>query len=377
MFIWLFNKKQKRSLGIDIGTSLIKIVELSNIDERWKLENYAIYDVGGNSSEKNDVIQTSSLKMLDNEVVNIIGSLMDQAKFQVRNAVFAIPVFSTFTTLIELPSMSREEIDKAIKFEARQYIPIPIKDVVYDWDFVGMSRFRGTGDKASKKLEKAKIILVAVPKEVINKYSNIAKALKLNLKGLESENFSLIRSLIGNDPSPSCIIDIGSRNTNVTIIDKGVLVLSHNIETSGIDFTRVIVKGMSVDSARAEEMKRKEGLVGFKEIGSSVNKGFVDLKGEKEVAKILMPIVDIIASEAERMMDGYLKKHDRNVDKIVLTGGSSNLPGLGGYLSQKLKKAVFIGNPWSRIIYPKDLEGVLRSRSASFSVAIGAAMRKI
>lgn len=316
--------------------------------------------------------------MLDNEVVKIINDLTQKAKFQVRDAVFSIPIFSTFTTLIELPSMPKEEIDQAIKFEARQYIPIPINDVVYDWDFVGMSRFKKDFNaSANKKLEKAKIILVAVPKEIINRYINIAKLSNLNLKGLESENFSLIRSLLGNDRSSSCIIDIGSRNTNVSIVDKGSLILTRSIDTSGVDFTRVIVKGMGVDSARAEEIKRTEGLSGFGKGDNSSSGGPVDLKGEKEIAKILFPIVDIIAMEAEKIINIYSKKNGSSVGKIILTGGSANLPGFTDYLSKKLNKPVFIGNPWSRIVYLKELEKVLQARSANFAVAVGAAMRNL
>lgn len=375
--MWPFKPKQGRFLGIDIGTFSIKVVELSFNQERFILENYAIYDAGKGRAIDH-VIQTSSLKMLDDEVAETLRVLFETAKIQIRDVVFSIPVFSIFTTVMEFPFMPRREIDQAIKFEAKQYIPIPLNEVVYDWDFVGMSKFKDKKDENaySKKLEKAQIILVAVPKEVINKYNNIARLAQVNLRGIESETFSLRRSVLGNDPSPACLVDAGSRNTNIAIIDKGGLMLNHNLDTSGSEFTKVIAQGMGIDMLRAEELKRSEGVKSY--LPNSLNGDIsASFKGEKEVAKILYPIVDIIVFEIDRIINIYQEKSGRGVDKIVLAGGSANMPGLVEYVSKKLNKLVVIGNPWSRIAYNNELDNILRLRGPSLAVAIGAAMRNL
>ena len=132
--MWPFKPKTKFFLGIDIGTVSIKAVELFRDQGRIKLENYAIYDAQKKYLRaNNESIQASSFKIPDNEAAEIIRDLVGEAKFNSREAIFSIPVFFTFTTSIELPVMPREEIEHAIKFKAKQYIPITISDVLYGW----------------------------------------------------------------------------------------------------------------------------------------------------------------------------------------------------------------------------------------------------
>lgn len=359
-----------------MGTVSIKAVELFRDEGRIKLANYAIYD-GQKKYLRgaNDGPQAGLIKISDNEAAGIIRDLINEAKFNSREAVFSIPVFSTFTTLIELPAMPREEIEQAINFKAKQYIPIPVSDVIYGWELVAENKTDPSLNNLSKESGKILVLLMAVPKEIINKYSNIARLAGLNMANAESETFSLIRSVVGNDSSPVCIADIGFRNTNIAIIDRGFLIINHNMDIAGGEFTKVITKAMGVDLMRAEELKRDEGVKNNTSGLSPDKPGY--FRGEKEIASILYPIIDMAALEIDRMISIYNKKTGRSVNRVMLAGGSARLPGIAEYLSSKLNKSVFIGNPLARIVYPPQLENILKARAPRFAVAIGAAMKNI
>lgn len=374
--MWPFKSKTKFFLGIDIGTVSIKAVELFRDQGRIKLVNYAIYDAQKKYLHADkEGIQISPLKIADNEVAEIIRDLVSEAKFNSREAVFSIPVFSTFTTVIELPAMPREEIERAINFKAKQYIPIPLGDVVYGWELIDENKTDIPSNGFLKESKKARVLLMAVPKEIINKYLNIARLAGLNMANIESETFSLIRSVLGNDSSPACVADIGSKNTNIAIIDKGFLIINHNMDVAGSEFTNIITKAMGVDWIRAEAIKRDEGV---KNNASEESLNKLDsFKGEKEIASILYPIIDMVVSEIDRTIGVYSKKTGRSVSKIILAGGSARLPGISEYLSKKLNKNVFVGDPWSRMIYPSQLKNILKARAPRFAVAIGAAMRNL
>ncbi|OWK26710.1 MAG: hypothetical protein US76_02720 [Parcubacteria group bacterium GW2011_GWA2_38_13b] len=374
--MWPFKSKTKFFIGIDIGTVSIKVVELFRDQGRINLANYALYDAQKKYLRvDNEGIQTSSFKILDNEVAEIIRDLVSEAKFNSREAVFSLPVFSTFTTLIELPAMPKEEIDRAINFKAKQYIPIPLSDVIYGWELIDGNKTDASSMNLSKESGKIRVLLMAAPKEIVNKYLNIARLSGLNIVGMESETFSLIRSVLGNDSSPACIADIGSKNTNLAIVDKGFLAINHHMDIAGSEFTRVITGAMGVDAIRSEEIKKDEGVKGKVSGLSSDKPGY--FKGEKEISLVLYPIIDIIALEIERMIGIYNKKIGRSVEKIILAGGSARLPGIAEYLSKKLNKKVFIGDPLSRMVYPPRIENILKARAPRFAVAIGAAMKNL
>lgn len=344
-------KKSKSFLGIDIGTTSIKIAQLGKEGGRAKLDTYGSIE---NIGQSNNAIQTSSLKLLDSQVAGMIKKIMKEAGTTTNVVTMSVPVFSSFTTLIELPAMPRKEIESAISFQARQYIPVPISDVILDWEVVD--------EEDKDKKGKIKILLIAVPKEVVGKYSRIATLAGLNLQALEIEMFSLVRSVIGNDKSPIALVDIGARSTGISIIDGGKTRFVRNIDTGGAELTRAVRRGLSLSFDRAEILKKEVGLMGR--------------QAEEEVSHILANIINIVISEIESIISLYEKK-EKKIEKIIISGGAANLPGFVGYIAKKLGIEVSLANPFSRVAYPHILSPILKEIGPSFSVAVGLAMRKI
>jgi type IV pilus assembly protein PilM len=351
MFFGLFNKKEKSCLGIDFGASGIKIVELSRKNKnRIKLTNYAI---GQTRIESN----ISVSKLSADQIAALLKKLFERANIRTKQAVFSLSVGETFSTIINLPQMSEEELVKAIPFQARKYVPIPIEEVVLDWSVVGefveqkqsanpdslaKSQGQETGEPPaqaqdlllSEQTEKAagqkeltgntiktiQVLIVAVPQEVIRKIAQIAKKCELKVLAIEQEAFSMIRALVGNDESTYLLVDLGQDSVDLIIMDKNSIRLTYTFET---------------------------------------DKSF-----------------DLLA-EAIRIINLYQARYQRKVGKVILTGGGVTQSNWIGAFADKLKIPVGIGDPFARVAHDKKLDVALKEMGPFMAVAVGGAMREI
>jgi type IV pilus assembly protein PilM len=346
----------KRSLGIDIGTSAIKVVELSSFAGRIKLENYgqissrALYQKPFRTFEKNTLLLSTQ------EVSKALKAIFEEAKIKTKKAYFSIPDYASFFTTFELPPMTQEEISFAVEAEARRHIPVPMTEVTWDWQLIG--------EREIGKKYRFKILLVAVPNEVVAQYQTLATTLNLESIFLEAEVFSLARALVEKKSKIVGIIDIGARTTTCSIIERGVLKLSHSFDLSGNQLTERITKSLGVDFEKAEELKMKYGLV-----QTSALEG-------KEIKNILLPLVDLIFEEANRTFSHFFLSEGKEVEKIILAGGEANLPGLLSYSSDYFKKETEIANPFKKIYFPPILEETLKEMGPAFAIAVGLAERE-
>lgn len=335
-----FKTTSQRFLGIDIGTHSIKIVEVSQSGKRKKLENYgemsaaALYEKQFRTFEKNTLSVSSA------EVGKTIQAIIQEANMKSRKAYFSIPDFSSFFTTLNLPDMNKEEIPQAVQYQARQHIPLPLSEVTLDWQDIG----------------DGKVLLVAVPTEVIYQYQKIARDAQLELITMEAEVFSLTRALAGQEKSPFILIDIGARSTTVSVIDGRKIRSSHSFDIAGSNFTDTLSKSLCVDSKNAEELKQTQGL--FSEDGRSS----------------FLPLVDMLLEEVKRISHDYFLKEQINIQKVIIAGGSANFPGLKEYFSDSLSKTVEIANPFANLYYPPVLEDVLKDMGPSYAIAVGVAL---
>ena len=344
----------KKFLGIDIGTSFVKMVEVSRFGNRRKLESYGSLPASVLYDKKFRTFEKSSLLFSSKDIARAITAIMEEAQIKTRQAIFSIPDFSTFFTNFELPPMSKEELQQAVRYEARQHVPLPLGEVTLDWQVI-------EGKTADERKTNLKILLVAVPNEVINQYREIASASNLELFALEAEAFSLFRSLVGEDEKGNvAIIDIGAQSTTCNIVENKVLKISHSFDMGGNELAKIISKGLNLEYSEAEDLKNKYGISG----------------GEKEeVKQVLLPLIDVILLEVQKIFDNFYRQGGKEVEKVILAGGIALLPGLKEYFAQTLKKETEIANPFSNLFYPPILEDTLKEMGPSYSIAVGTALR--
>ncbi len=361
--IFKFLKREKRGIGIDIGTSAIKMVELKGRKGCIKLSAYGEFQRSIFPNKQS--FQSGPLYLLEEEAARIIKLIKNEAQIKSRKAVMSIPVFSSFFTTITLPSLPKEEITDAISFQARQYIPVPISEVVLDWSILKSKpphQNFGSGGKKEKDRNNIDVLVVAVPNEVVNRYVRIAQLADIELSALEVETFSLARSFSKEDDSSFLIIDFGANSTSISIIRRGSVLMAYSLNFSSARFTESISKFLELEPKKAEELKRKQGL-----------------QDKDTIAPIILPLIDRIISEVEKIVDNYRRKQKKElrIKKVIIAGGMANLPGLKNYLEEKLKKEIEIGNPFLNIKTLPILSPVLKQIGPSFAVAVGIAMREL
>jgi len=342
----------KVGLGIDIGTTSIKVVELVRSGDTAKLSGYGILENYAHLERINEAIQTSSFKIVEKNTAQYLSNLLKQSKIKSREANVSLPSFYTYMNLIELPILTRQELEKAVYYQARQYVPISLNDVILDWQIV------------KKTDTRIYILLTAVPKDIIEKYTIIGKLANVKIKSIELEIVSQVRSLLKNEKGLVAIVDIGGRATSIAIIDEGIPQLIRTIDTAGGDLTQVVATGLAISPIRAEEIKRLYGLA--------------SPRGQEDISRIMMPLLGVIKQEILREISNFNKKTNRIVEKIYLTGGIANLPGIIDDFMRDLRIQVIKGDPFALKIvnYDKMIEPVIREIGTSLSCACGLALRE-
>lgn len=350
----------RKFLGIDIGTSSVKLAELSRWGERRRLENYGEIKASVFYDKPFRTFEKSTLTLLTDDISRAILAVKEETKIKTKEAVFSIPDFSSFFTTFELPPLTKEELPQAVRYAAHQYVPLPLGEVTFDWQVI-------EGRASDQKSKKLKVLLVAVPNEIINQYRKIAELSQLELFALEAEVFGLIRSLVGGEREVVSLVDIGAQSTTCSIVEKGILKTSHSFDLSGNEFTERIARSLNIDHKSAEDLKGKYGLGPLFLPGTTVSRPL-------SVRDILLPLIDLILREIEKVFREE-PSNRKEVKKIILAGASAFLPGLKEYFQNYFKIEVEIANPFANIFYPPILEKKLKEMGPAYAIAAGMALR--
>ncbi len=348
----------KRFLGIDIGTSAVRIVELARQGQTFELTNYGEVKTETFQEEAFKVAKKGMVFFSAQDIGDIIRAILEEAKIKTRNCAFAIPDFSTFFTTFKLPPMTKNELTQAVVFEARQHIPLPLESVAIDWNLVS------GGFDTPQELE---IILAAIPNEIIEQYKEIARFARLDVTALEAEVFGLLNALIKKgDNGLCCLVDIGTQSTTCSIIEKRVLKTSHSFDVAGNRLIDDVINNLPLSQKIGQEIKMKYGLRFFAELPPRLKERFT---------KPLFTSLDAILAEVKTIIQNFYQAEGRDVRKIIIAGGASQLPGLADYFRNYFKKEVEIADPFAGLAYPETLKPELDRMGPFYSVAVGMAIR--
>ncbi len=332
--------------GLDISDNSVEMISL-----KGSFKNPRFFAMGRRVLKPGIV---EDAKILNKEVLKkiLLGLIKfpEFGKIKTNKFIFSLPESKTFTLIFKLPKdlTKKKQLD-FIKSQVNQNLPFRAEDLYLDF-----------------RINTKEVFLVAAAKKIVNDYLEFFKSLGFYPLAIETESESFGRSLIQDSDEAVLIVDIGARTTNFSIFDAKKLRFSSSFEIAGNKFTECLIDGLKISLNEAERLKKRNGL------SPKAKKGRVFLILQKEIQAIVLEIRDI-----EKY---FQKKENKEIKKIILTGGSAMLPILPRYLEENLEKPVIIGEPWTKInidvLRKKQyVKKALNVNPILYTICIGSALR--
>ncbi len=352
------------AVGVDIGSSAIKVVEIRRKGGKAVLETYGAIALGPYAEV--EAGRVTNLPV--DKVALALQEVLKQSDVTSKSLALSIPAQSSLIFTLELPpQVGDSDIATIVPTEARKYIPVPITEVSIDYFILPKKEASfeemNNAELAGPSGDKTTVLVVATQNDAVARYRSIVSESKLSASFLEIEVFSSIRANFEHELSPVLLVDFGASSTKLSIVEFGMIKNYHTIDRGGADITNAISKSLSVPFADAEKMKKEFGLFGN--------------PAEKSLADIIKVHTDYIFSEMNNVLLGYEKKDNRTISKVIFTGGGALLKGLKEVAINNFRAEIEIGHPFSKVGAPAFLEKVLLTMGPEFAVALGLALRKL
>ncbi len=339
--------KSKTSLGLDIGSSTVKIVELTGDRDALCLSKIGAAEIIG---DNNDSIITAIKKA--SAEANIIPKAFG------TRVTTGVSGQSVKVRYIHVPKMSEEDLSTSLKYEAAKHIPFDMNEVEFDFQIL---------NNVAKDTNMMEVLLVAVKKDLINQRLELLKVCNLKPTVIDVDSFAItnafehaLSSAFKKKDNVISLINIGAQMTNISILDNGISRLTRGINIGGKDFTKAISEDLGVDIKEAEEMK----------------------KSKKKSQKIVEPIKSIAAKlidEIHMSFDYYESQvPDKNIADIYLSGGSSQISIISDIMHEKIGVETHIWNAADNLKMSDKIDTErIKKLYPSLTVAVGLALRGI
>ncbi len=343
--------KTKDIIGIDIGSSSVKLVQIKKSGSAFLLQNVGILPLPSEAIVDNSLMDTTS-------IVETIKTLVKSLGIKTKDVACSISGNSVIIRKISLPAMTHEELEDQIFWEAEQYIPYDINDVNLDFEIL-----------ESDLLETAKmtVLLVASKKDFINEYVSVFNEAGLKLVIVDVDSFAVQNTFeinYGSDiENIVALVNIGASIININIVKDGMSLFTRDIQIGGNLYTEEIQRQFAISSEDAERIK--------------ISGEYHDMARLNE---IISRTTDTVAVEIMRSLDLYSPVGDeQKISKIYLSGGCSKIALLPSVLSQRTNLPVDILNPFYGIKYnDKDFDPEYIKEIGPFvAVAAGLAIRRL
>lgn len=350
-------KKVGRYLGIDIGATSIKIVEVNKKNGRFEVVRADLLDVP----------QTQTPEEKNKNITTILKNYIQSNKKITRDVVTTISGQTAIVRYIKIPvTVPQNELKDAVTNIAVEQIPFPVDNAVID--------FAITGEVIEEGMKKYDIVFAAARKDTINAEIELLAKAGLNVLAVDVDAFA-IENVVNylNPEKNECtlVVDIGYSTTVISVVDSGITRITREIQQGGVNLTKALQRNLQCDEKKAEELKSKIGL-----ILDPNEKIKLQSEGNREalqVSTILSMELKTIIDETSRIMYFYLSQYSqKTINKIYITGGVSALKNLPELFTQQLHSETLTLNPFANM---EGEEKIDETKKLNFAVATGCALR--
>lgn len=345
--------RSKDIVGIDVGSSSIKLAQLKEHKGGYQLVNLGLLPISSDAIVDNSIMDSGA-------IVAAISNLAESHKVKTKNVAASVSGHSVIIRKIQLPIMTEEEMEASIQWEAEQYIPFEISEVNLDFQILGPD---------AKDPSQMNVILVAAKKDFVNDYVAVFQEAGFNPTVMDVDCFAVENAFEANydaeDEEIIALINMGASAINVNILKEGVSVFTRDIQVGGNMFNEELQKRLGLSNEDAEQAK----------LGGEIE----DVDAEAVLAVIEDAKANLI-QEIQRSLDFYsATSADERVQKVFITGGVSRTAMMGESLKERLGVPVESLNPFRLVsASEKDFDPeYLEAVAPLFSVAIGLGMRRL
>ncbi len=349
--------RSRNLVGLDIGDSSIKVVELK---EQGKGRGYQLVRLGWEPLSSEAIVDG---QIMDSQLVTeTIQRLFQRCKIKTSTPVAtALCGHHVIVKRISLPVMSDAELAESIHWEAEQYIPFDIEDVNLDYQILEGSSLSGEGNMD--------VLLAAAKKDKINDYIGVVNQAGLNPQAVDIASFAMQNAFEANyefEPDQViALVDIGSAVSSISVLHGGTSVYWRDINIGGNQYTDAIQKELNLSAEQAEQLKRGEEIDGIP---------------YERVQPTISAVNDDIGTEIQKTLDFFkqISATDQPLDRLYLTGGTAQVVHMKESLAERLGTQVELFNPFRKIPPAgKDASPeLINEMMPTASVAVGLALRK-
>ena len=335
--------------GLDLGSFSIKIIKARQEKDKYRLESFGEVLTPANIA--------SDLEKDKTAIAEAVKKLAKEAKVNSRQVALGLPEVYAYSQVINLPYLSKSEIASAIKFEAEQYIPVPLEEVNLEYQVL-------KAPSPQARDEKMEILLVAAKKTAIEKILKICKLADIEPATLETETLAVIRALTFASGDFRLIVSFGRNSTSISLIRGDNLRFIRTLNTGGEVITRAIASELNMDPTQAEKYK--------------ITYGLLTDQLEGKVATVITSVFDNILNEIKQCLIFFNRQYPGSILKsVILSGGMALMPGLTTYLAKELNLEVRAADPFHNFVKDEKFPKVLLASYSRFSTAVGLAIRKV
>ena len=333
-------------IGLDIGSSLIKVAQVAHQGGKFRL--LAL----GKADTPRPGLASEAAKD-HTAVAEAIKKLLADLGIKTQNVMVALPESKITSRVVKMPLMTDEELVSSLEYEADAFVPFPIDDAVLRHQLV----------KRDEKKKVCEVLLIAAPKRLVNKYTNLLKLVGLQPLALETEILSLNRALTTTESPNTMIIDFGFHSCNFAISCHGDIFLTRSFPIAGETLTKALAAELKIDPSQAEEYKKAYGLA--EEV----------LEGK--IKKILTPLIQSVTGEMKKAIQYFEQEEKETVKLNILAGGSAGLPNVASDITAALGIETQIADPFALLEFDQKIFAEFLDDGPIYSVVIGLAKREV
>lgn len=333
--------------GLDIGTNAVRVVQLARAGSGWSLVHYGYTPIDSKISVGDS---PEAKRRLGEAIMTAIG----QAGIRTSNVAIGLPSSKTFSTVIDVPKVSDQELKAMMKYQIDQYVPISLDEAEVDWALLGDSL---------RSQNQYEVLLTSTAKTYAEERLEFVEGLGLNVVAEEPDPIAMVRALVPLDVQDArLILDMGENSTDLAVVYGGMPRLIRTIPTGISSLVRAAVQNLSIQDDQARQFILKFGLAPDRLDG--------------QVLRAIDSVLDNFASEITKSVKFFQTRYpNAAVSGILLSGFGAMIPQLDNYITTKSGVQSVLANPWQRIQVSQSHQQQLAAVAAEFATAVGLAQR--